>query len=147
MIHFGDIEHGWAIAKAIPRNFNPAVDRVISRTNNEGELLGGVIFDYYTGPAIFMHQAGFAKNWINRDMLWVCFDYPFNQLKCNKIFGTIPSSNPQLLAYNKKIGFTLEVTLKGAYPGADMLVLAMDRDQCRWLDLKPSGLKRGGSDV
>lgn len=142
-IESGNIEHGFQIARAIPRNYNPAVDIVISNVNKSGELLGGVIYDGYTGSCIFIHQAGFSKYWLSRDMLWVAFDYPFNQLGCSKVCGTIPSSNPQLLAINKKIGFIVEATIKGAYPGADMLVLSMERDQCRWLDLKPRSLQAG----
>jgi len=143
MIVFNNIEHGKAIAAAIPRNFNPEKDPVISNVDASGKLLGGVIYDGCTGSCIFIHQAGFSKHWLSRDMLWVAFDYVFNQLKCSKVCGTIPSCNQPLLALNLKLGFKVEAVIVDGYPGADMLVLSMTRDECRWLKLKPTSLKAG----
>lgn len=143
MIEFNNVAHGKRIAFAIPRNYNPAVDPVISHTDASGKLLGGVIYEGLTGPCIFAHQAAFDKRWLSKDMLWVVFDYPFNQLKCKKICGTIPSSNPGLLAFNLKLGFSVEAVIKDAYPDGDMLVMSMKRDECRWLGLKPRGLRAG----
>lgn len=139
-IEFGNVDHGAEIARAIPRRFNPACDPVISNARADGTLLGGVIYDGYTGPCIFIHQAGFSKFWLSRDMLWVAFDYPFNQLGCSKLCGTIPSTNPGLLAINLKLGFRVETKIEHAYPGGDMLILSMTRDECPWLKIKPSGL-------
>lgn len=142
MIEFGNIEHGEAIAKAIPRRFNPACDPVISNVI-DGRLLGGVIYDGFTGSCVFIHQAGFTKHWLSRDMLWVAFDYPFNQLGVKKLCGTIPSTNPGLLAMNLKLGFQVEHAIEDGYPGGNMLILSMTRDECRWLDMKPRGIKAG----
>jgi RimJ/RimL family protein N-acetyltransferase len=144
MIIFNNREHGERIARRIPRNYNPAVDPVISHVDKDGKLLGGVIFDGYTGSCVFAHQASFDKRWLSRDMLWVLFDYPFNQLKVKKICGTIPSSNPKLLEFNLKLGFIVETIIKDGYPDGDMLVMSMTRGECRWLDMKPRGL-RGNS--
>ena len=140
MIVFGNKAHGEAIAAAIPRRFNPACDPVISNVSETGELLGGVIYDGYTGPCIFIHQAGFSKFWLTRDMLWTAFDYPFNQLGCSKVCGTIPSTNQDLLILNMKLGFRIEARIAGAYVGGDMLVLSMTRDECKWLGITPRGI-------
>jgi hypothetical protein len=142
MIEFGNIEHGHAIAAAIPRCYNPAKDPVISHSSG-GRLLGGVIYDGHTGPSIFIHQAGFDKHWLSKDMLWVSFDYPFNQLQCKKICGTIQASNAPLLEFNKRLGFSEETRIKDAYPDGDMIILSMTRDECRWLKIKPNGLRAG----
>ena len=143
MIQMGNIEHGAAIARAIPRMFNPACDTVISNVTSEGNLLGGVIYDGHTGPCIFIHQAGFDKHWLSRDMLWVAFHYPFVQLNCSKLCGTIPSSNTALLSFNCRLGFSEETRIKDAYPDGDMIILSMKRDDCRWLKLQPRGLQAG----
>jgi RimJ/RimL family protein N-acetyltransferase len=144
MILFNNKEHGERIARRIPRNYNAAVDPVISRVDKDGKLLGGVIFDGWTGSCVFAHQGSFDPHWLSRDMLWTCFDYPFNQLKVKKICGTIPSSNPKLLELNLKFGFKVEAVIKDGYRDSDMLVMSMTRDECRWLNIKPRGL-RGNS--
>jgi hypothetical protein len=114
---------------------------VISNVDAEGRLLGGVIYDSYTRNCVFIHQAGFSKRWLTGDMLWVAFDYPFNQLGVGKLAGTIPSSKPELLKFNERLGFREEARIKDAYPDGDMIVLTMTRDGCPWLKLKPKSLK------
>jgi RimJ/RimL family protein N-acetyltransferase len=144
MIVFNNKDHGRIISAAIPRRFNAEFDPVISNLRDEDNaLLGGVTFDGYTGEGgcIFMHQAGFSKRWISRDMLWAAFDYPFNQLKVKKICGTIPSGNPKLLALNHRLGFKVEHSIEDGYPGGNMLVLSMTRGECPWLSIKPKGIR------
>jgi len=137
MIEFNNVVHGFKIAAAIPRPYNAATDVVISHVTSIGNVLGGVIYEGYTGGCIFMHQAGFHKRWLGGNMLWIVFDYPFNQLKVNKVAGTINSNNKELLDFNARLGFKEEARIRGAYPDGDLLVLTMPREECRWLKLKP----------
>jgi hypothetical protein len=139
MIEVNNIVHGAMIGAIIPRPFNPDCDKVISNVERDGKLLGGVIYDGFTGNCIFMHQGGFEKNWLTKDMLWVVFDYPFNQLGVGKVCGTIRSSRKELLAFNERLGFIEECRVKDAYaPGDDMIVLSMTPERCRWLRIKPT---------
>jgi hypothetical protein len=141
VIEFNNIVHGFKIAAAIPRPYNPAVDVVISHVTPEGNVLGGVIYDGFTGGNIFMHQAGFDRRWLRGNMLWIVFDYPFNQLHVRKVAGTINSNNQELLDFNVRLGFKEEARIRNAYPNGDMLVLTMAREECRWLNLKPKFAK------
>ncbi len=138
MIEFNNTHHGVMIAAAIPRMYNPAVDTVISRVDDAtGKLLGGVMYDGYTNNCIFIHQAGFSKRWLTGDMLWAAFAYPFGQLGVGKLAGTVPSSKPDLVAFNKRLGFKEECRIKGAYRDGDMIVMTMERADCKWLKLRP----------
>ena len=137
MIEFNNIVHGMKIAAAIPRPYNPASDIVISHVTSLGNVLGGVIYDGFTGGCVFMHQAGFHKSWLGGNMLWIVFDYPFRRLGVNKVAGTINSKNKVLLEFNLKMGFREEARIKDAYPDGDMIVMTMSREECRWLKLKP----------
>lgn len=141
MIEFNNIVHGFKIAAAIPRPYNPAIDIVISRVTPEGNVMGGVIYDGFTGGCIFMHQAGFDRRWLTGNMMWIVFDYPFNQLHVAKVAGTINSKNEELLDFNRRLGFKEEARIKNAYPDGDMLVLTMARADCRWLKIKPKVYK------
>jgi RimJ/RimL family protein N-acetyltransferase len=104
-----------------------------------GKLLGGVVYSNYTGSggSVLCHMAGWSPHWMTRDLLYVGFDYPFNGLKVRKIFATIPSDNWNAIHINKRWGFRDECTLTDVYPGADMIVLSMQREDCRFLGLKP----------
>lgn len=142
MIEFSNIEHGYRIAKEAGCSFNPAIDQVISRVE-DGVLLGGNIYQGYTGASIHLHMAGFRPNWANRDFLWVAFDYPFNQLGCKKVFGQVPEYNTRALEIDMKLGFKIEARIEDVFPDGACLVLSLAREDCRWLNLKPRGLKAG----
>lgn len=140
MIVFNNEEYGHLIAQASGTAFNPAVDACIAR-EEDGVLLGGVIYQNYTGASIAMHVAGFDEHWVNIDMLWVCFHYPFVRLGCNKVFGQVPASNSKALEFDLKLGFKEVARIEDVFPDGDLIVVAMKREDCRWLRLKPRGLK------
>lgn len=142
MIEFSNHEHGYRIANAAGCIFNPACDQVISITS-QGKLLGGNVLTGYTGASIHMHTAGFVPRWATRDFLWVAFDYPFNQLGCKKVFGQVPEYNKQALEIDLKLGFKVVARIEDVFPDGACLVLALAREDCRWLNLKPRSLKPG----
>lgn len=142
MIEFNNVEHGYAIADLAGTSFNPDVDVVISRSE-EGELWGGSIYTSYTGASVAVHIAGFRSDWINKDMLWVGFDYPFNQLGCSKLFGQVPETNIKALEFDLKIGFKIVARIADVFPDGDLFIVCMDRAECRWLKLKPRSLTVG----
>jgi RimJ/RimL family protein N-acetyltransferase len=141
MIHTGNHDHGYAIAKSAGAIYNPAVDIAISRTE-DGVLFGGVLYNGFTGASINCHMAGFNPRWGSRDMLWVCFDYPFNQLGCKKIFAQIPAQNVHAIKVNLKMGFVVETVIKDVFVEDDLVVLSMARDNCRWLKIKPQAISK-----
>lgn len=136
-IEINNAAHGALIAAAIPRPYDAQHSMVISRVTSEGNCLGGVIYDDYTVGCIFMHQASFGKNWLTGNMIWMVFDYPFNQLKVKKVAGVVNSTNHELLAFNQRLGFKEEARIKDAYADGDMIILTMERSECRWLKIKP----------
>jgi RimJ/RimL family protein N-acetyltransferase len=142
MIVFDNPLHGRAIAREANTVFNPEVDRCIARVE-DGKLLGGVTYQGYTGASIHIHMAGFVPNWVSKDLLWVAFDYPFNQLGCRKVFGQVPETNTRALEIDQKLGFKIIAKIDDVFPDGACYVLALAREDCRWLKLKPRGLVAG----
>jgi RimJ/RimL family protein N-acetyltransferase len=144
-IRFNNLYDAQSIAVEAGVLFNPLADIVIARHDAQGVIMGGVLYNSYTGigGSINMHVAGFHPRWINRDMLYVCFNYPFVQLGVKKIFGQIPCKNKRAIDFDLKLGFERLVVVEGVYPNDDMLVVAMTREQCRYLDmvLQPGGAR------
>lgn len=141
MIEFGNEAHGRAIAAAAGTQLNPEVDTIISRVEG-GQLLGGVIYQAYTGHggSISIHMAGFDPHWACRDLLWVAFHYPFNQLQCKKLFAQVPANNARALSIDLKLGFKEEIRVPDVFPDADLIVLSMTAAQCRWLRIRPGSI-------
>lgn len=142
VIEIGNKEHGYRIAKAAGCVFNPEADQVIAVTSG-GNLLGGNIFTGYTGTSIHTHTAGFAPGWASRDFLWCIFHYCFVQLGCKKVFGQVPESNTKALEIDRKLGFKIVARIEDVFPDGACLLLALAREDCRWLDIKPRGIKPG----
>jgi hypothetical protein len=138
---------GLALAAETGATFNPLVDICIARHGRNG-LMGGVLCSNYTGRggSVSMHVAGMQPHWVSHDLLWVSFDYPFNQLGVKKIFGQVPVSNKQAIDFDLKLGFRPELVIKDVYPDCDMLLLSMYREHCRFLDMQPRSLRRGSTD-
>lgn len=123
------------IARAVGMTVSP-FDISFSRWRN-GELMGGVVYQRYTHASVLMHVAGFMPNWVNRDFLWLCFHYPFEQLGVGRVFGLVHEKNEEALRFDQKLGFEIETRIKKVYPDGDQIILVMEREKCRWLALKP----------
>lgn len=102
----------------------------------DGNLIAGVVYDYYNGASICMHVAAIGKRWMTREFLWYCFYYPFVELGVKRITGLVPESNLAARRLDEHLGFKLETRLKDADPTGDTLVYAMFKDDCRFLEIK-----------
>lgn len=98
----------------------------------DGKLVAGVIYEDYSGTNVICHIAG-EGNWADRYFLAVIFDYPFTQLKVNRITAPICSSNKKSIDLVTKMGFNLEAKLHGATSKGDLLIFSMFKDECKYL--------------
>jgi RimJ/RimL family protein N-acetyltransferase len=136
-IRFNHADDAEKISKACKTHWNPITDICIARVE-KGKLYGGIIYKDYTGKngSVAMHVAAFLPRWVNRTILWVAFDYPFNQLGVKKVFGQVPADNEAALKFDLNLGFKVEGQIKDVYPSGDMLLLSMYRAECRFLQMK-----------
>jgi RimJ/RimL family protein N-acetyltransferase len=82
-----------------------------------------------------MHNGAIVPNWISKDLLWACFDYPFNKLGVKVILATVSSTNEEALRLNRHLGFIDKAYIEDAHVDGDLVILAMRRENCRWLDI------------
>ena len=144
MIEFDNPYHGEILTRELDPDqpFRVGFDRCISVTH-AGKLVGGVTYDGFLRRSIHMHVASFRPSFLSRDFLFVVFDYPFNQLGVEVVYGLVASTNVRAVVFDRRIGFVDEAVLKGACVDGDLLILSMRRHQCRWLNYKPRSIKRG----
>jgi RimJ/RimL family protein N-acetyltransferase len=97
------------------------------------EVIAGVVINNFNGANATCHIA-IAKQTKKIIPLFraVC-DYAFNYAKLKRLTGMVPSNEPHILAFDKHLGFEEEFVMKDGAPGADMHVLVMWPDTCRWL--------------
>lgn len=142
-IRFNVVSHAHQIAAAAGTTYNPLGDNCISRVTPKGNLMGGILYQRYTGKdgSIYLHAAGFMPRWISRELAWVVADYPFVQLGVRKVFVQTRSDNLSALRLARHLGFTDEAIVRDACPDGDMLLLAMYRTDCRILQMTPRLLR------
>lgn len=138
MIFTDNLEHGERIMRSFNAQYAEVTMEVISRAE-QGVLYGGVVYENYTGKggSCLVHVAGFVPNWLNRDLLYIIFDYPYKQLECNRTFAQIKASNTASLEFCLSLGYEKITTLEGVYSDDDMILLQLRKADCRYLDIKP----------
>lgn len=141
MLRFNDEDDGEAIARAAGCTYNPRADPVISRVSSTGVLMGGVLYQGYTGVTVCLHMAGLKPNWASRDFIWCAFDYPFNQLGCHSVFAQVPASNNEALDIDLRLGFKEIARIPDVFQDGDLRVLRMKREDCKWLAVQPRSIR------
>lgn len=118
-------------------DWTPGRGVAIGLAHPEKGLVAGVLYEDWNGANILGHVAAVpGRMWLNREFLWFCFHYPFEQLGVKRITGIVPSSNLEARRFDESLGFELEATLKDAHPTGDLCVYAMTKEKCRWLALR-----------
>lgn len=102
----------------------------------DGNLVAVVGYCGFRAKSCVIHVAAIDHNWINKDLLWASFDYPFNKLGVSVILATVSSNNEDSLKLSRHLGFVDKAYIEDAHDDGDLVILAMRREQCRWLDIK-----------
>lgn len=102
----------------------------------DGEVKAVIAYTNFQEKSCCMHVAAIQNNWISKDLLWAAFDYPFNILKVNVILATVASTNEEALKLDRHLGFIDKAYIEDAHTDGDLVILAMRRENCRWLDIK-----------
>lgn len=121
-----DLVGGWVVSHTGGSWF-PGRGQAIGLIDNLG-IAAGVIFEGHSGPNVYMHVAArpdLKRRWLTRKYLWMCFHYPFVQLKCRRVTASVSSANKDCLKFVQNLGFTHEATLEGADKDGDLLVYVL----------------------
>ena len=102
----------------------------------DGQLVAGVMYDFYNGASVYAHIAAVGKHWLDREYLWFLFYYAFEQLKVNVILGLVASNNLQARRFDEHLGFKLLVEIPDADPDGSTLLYTMRKQDCRWLNIR-----------
>jgi hypothetical protein len=100
--------------------------------NNEIEWVIG--YNAFIGKTCQMHVVNLKDSYCPKGVLFGAFDYPFNFLGLEKVFGIVNSLNIRAMEYDKKVGFKEVVRFPGMHgDGGDLVVFEMNKADCRWI--------------
>lgn len=97
------------------------------------EVIAGVVFNNFNGANATCHIAIARHTRLVPEMITAACRYAFEYCGLKRLTGMVPSNEPKVLAFDKHLGFEEEFLMKDGAPGADMHVLVMRPDTCRWL--------------
>lgn len=102
----------------------------------DGKIVAVVGYCNFLPNACEIHVgAATGVNWASKDLLWAVFDYPFNKLGVKVIIGSVCASNEEALRLNRHLGFEIVATIPDAHLDGDLVIMAMRREQCKWLNI------------
>ena len=99
----------------------------------DGEIIAGVVINNYNGANATCHIAIEKHSKLLVELFFHVCNYAFNHCKLKRLTGMVPTSEPEIIAFDKHLGFEEEFVMKDGAPGADMQVLVLWPDKCRWL--------------
>jgi hypothetical protein len=103
---------------------------------HDAVIQAAVIYESYSPRNLNMHVAAIeGKAWLNRAFLRAAFQYPFGQLKVERVTGLVPDSNEAAKKFDEHLGFKREGLMRGAADdGSDLIIYGMLRSECRHLE-------------
>ncbi|MFM7013318.1 MAG: hypothetical protein ACKO0Z_28980, partial [Betaproteobacteria bacterium] len=99
----------------------------------DDEVIAGVVFNNFNGANATCHIAIARQSRLIPDMIRASCYYAFEHCSLKRLTGMVPSNEPKILAFDKHLGFEEEFLMKDGAPGADMHILVMRPETCRWL--------------
>jgi RimJ/RimL family protein N-acetyltransferase len=102
--------------------------------DESGQTLAAIVYTDYSRYNICMHIASEGKNWMTRAFLKAAFEYPFDQIKVDRVTAFVAKSNAASRRFVEHIGFIHEGVMRKAHHKDDLIVYGMLRDECRWVN-------------
>ena len=120
------------VAAQVNQKANWGSYHAIGIVNGE-HILAGVVINNFNGANATCHIAIAQQTKAIIRLFQAVCDYAFNHCKLKRLTGMVPSNEPKILEFDKHLGFEEEFVMKDGAPGADMHILVMRPDTCRWL--------------
>ena len=99
----------------------------------DGKLIAVVGYNSFLPNSCQIHVASTDVYWLNKDLLFAIFDYPFNKLKVKVIIAPISKDNVKSLNLCRKLGFEQVADIPYGHLDGDLIIVTMKRNQCKWL--------------
>lgn len=96
-------------------------------------ILGGFLFEDFSGRSIVIHVAIEHPHVPLRRMMAAAAGYAYNQLGVHKVIAPVASTNEKSVRFTLRAGFKPEAIIKDAVVGGDILIFSMTAEQCGYV--------------
>ena len=121
----------WIVAR-INGKFHPDSATAIG-IERDGKIVGGCMFENFTGQSVLIHAAGEGRFWMNREFIRAVFGYCLRQLGVKKAIGMVDSTNSDSRHFIENLGFRPEAVIADGARHGDLIMYTLTRQECRYL--------------
>lgn len=108
--------------------------RALFWVNKSNEIEWVIGYTAFIGKTCQMHVVNLTEHTTPRNLIFAAFDFPFNYLGIEKVFGVVNSNNERAMKYDQKLGFKEVQRFVGMHDdGGDIVLFGMDKADCRWI--------------
>ena len=104
----------------------------------DGNLVAVAGYTNFMPKACEIHIGSVGEHWASKDFIWAVFDYLFNKLGLSVILGQICADNIDALKLNRHLGFKVVAEIPDAHMSGDLVIMAMKKEECRFLNIRCS---------
>ena len=98
------------------------------------KTIGACVMDNWTGNSVQCHLMLTTPILLRHNFLECCFDFMFNTMGVNRIYGLVPANNEKAVKLNTHMGFTVKSRLEEAFEvGIVYLLMEMKRENCSFV--------------
>lgn len=108
-------------------------DKYFGTLANPDHVAVAVGYNAFIGRACCMHSVIQHPESVTRQMVRETFEFPFLVCHCEVVLALVDSTNEAALRFDTKLGFHEACRIRNAGPDADLVILEMQRADCRWL--------------
>lgn len=122
------------------KSFGPCTALGVIR---RGVLVGGVVFNRYSGFDVSLTAAFDAPGWALPGTVRAILAYPFIDLGCKRVSARTGKKNRKARKLLEDLGFVLEGVCRRGYDGfEDAMMYGLLKEDCRWLKGRKNGRRR-----
>lgn len=126
------------VGKWVANQIDPTVDWgpfYAMGVERDGEIVAGVVMNEFNGNNAACHIAISRPGKYIITLFEHFTDYAFNQCRLKRLTGMVPTSKPEVIKFDKHLGFQEEFVMKSAAKdGSDLCIMVLWPDENnRWL--------------
>lgn len=126
----------WAFLARMLPSLARADGMVTIALERGGEVVAAVAYEGINHAHCWMHMAVERAEAVTRDFVRAAFAYPFLVCGVKMVRGYVEASNEAARSIDERLGFRKDAVLEGAaQDGGDVIVYAMRRSECRFLEV------------
>ena len=114
---------------------------------NGDRLIGGAVFEHYTGFDVHIHLASDSPRWATKTVFYGISHLVFNQWRCRRCTALVGRKNKRARKFVEGFGFKYEGKKRLGLNGwEDLIIYGLLDTECKWIPQDASSIQRSADE-